>query len=421
MDKDNLFKVLFEQQKDFRRISNLVNRDSVKKVRDLIKLKMPLIITGVRRCGKSSLLKLISEDLKLNENDFLYLNFNDERFVNFEISNFQDILDYLIKEKYIKNCYLFFDEIQEVQGWEKWINRIKGSFKIIITGSNSKLLSSEISSILTGRSLSLSLFPFSFSEYLNFKKVDIKKYKLDREIELKIKQEFENYFEIGGFPKMILERNRILLMELYENILYRDIISRFKGNLIKSIKEISLYLQSNVSSDISLRTLSKISGIKNLETLKNILNSFEQSFLFFFTNKFNYSVKKQIQNPKKIYCIDNGLSNVLGFKFSKDSGNLLENLVAIELKRRGKETFYFQKKGECDFVLREGAKIKEVIQVCYKLTEKNKDREIKGLLEAMDEFKLKEGLILTYDDEKGFNVGGKKIKVLPVWKWLLGS
>ena len=283
------------------------------------------------------------------------------------------------------------------------------------------MLSSEISSILTGRSLSLSLFPFSFSEYLNFKKVDIKKYKLDREIELKIKQEFENYFEIGGFPKMILERNRILLMELYENILYRDIISRFKGNLIKSIKEISLYLQSNVSSDISLRTLSKISGIKNLETLKNILNSFEQSFLFFFTNKFNYSVKKQIQNPKKIYCIDNGLSNVLGFKFSKDSGNLLENLVAIELKRRGKETFYFQKKGECDFVLREGAKIKEVIQVCYKLTEKNKDREIKGLLEAMDEFKLKEGLILTYDDEKGFKVRGKKIKVLPVWKWLLGS
>ncbi len=419
MKKENLYELLYDQQKDFEGMIGLVERDLIKELKSLIKLNMPLIITGVRRCGKSSLLRLVKDNFHLKEKNFLYINFNDERFINFNVSNFQDILDYLLENNYSKNCFLFIDEIQEVENWEKWIDRIKSKFNIFITGSNSKLLSTEISTILTGRSINLSLFPFSFLEFLKFNKIESKNYKLDKNVQKVIKKNFKNYFENGGFPKMIKDKNKIILKEIYENIIYRDIVNRFNKNLIKPIKEISVYLQSNIATDLSLRTLSKISGIKNLTTLKNILEAFESSFLFFSTNKFDYSVRKQIQNPKKIYSIDNGFSFNLGFKFSDDSGNFLENLVAIELKRKNKDIYYFRGKNECDFVLREGRNIIEAIQVCYELNEKNKNREVKGLVETMEKFDLKQGLILTYDQEEEFAIENKKIIVKPVWKWLL--
>ncbi|MBT4377100.1 ATP-binding protein [archaeon] len=419
MKKEELYELLYGQQKDFEEINDLVDRSLIKDLKNLVKLQMPIIITGVRRCGKSSLLSLVKDNLHLKEKEFLYINFNDERFVGFEVSNFQDILNYIVENDYSKNCFLFIDEIQEVNNWEKWVDRIKSKFNIFITGSNSKLLSTEISTVLTGRSINISLYPFSFLEFLIFNKVELKNYKLDKNIQRIIKKNFKDYFENGGFPKMVKDKNRIILKEIYENIIYRDIVNRFNKNLIKPIKEISVYLQSNIATDLSLRTLSKISGIKNLATLKNILEAFESSFLFFSTNKFDYSVKKQIQNPKKIYSIDNGFSFNLGFKFSEDLGNFLENLVAIELKRREKDIFYHRKKNECDFVVREGKSILEAIQVCYRLNKENRGREINGLLDAMNKFKLKKGLILTYDDEEEIVTEGKKIIVKPVWKWLL--
>jgi uncharacterized protein len=170
---------------------------------------------------------------------------------------------------------------------------------------------------------------------------------------------------------------------------------------------------------MSLRSLSKMVEIKNLATLKQIMNSFEQAFLYFSTNKFDYSIKKQILNPKKTYCIDNGFATTMGFRFSKDKGNFLENLAAIELKRRNKEIYYFREKNECDFVIKEKLKIKGAIQVCYDLNDNNKKREIKGLLNALNKFKLKKGLILTYDQEDIINKDNKTIIVEPVWKWLL--
>ena len=332
MKKSLLFQVLYEQQKDFLDITNLIRRDKVSEVISHLKLKMPLIITGLRRCGKSSLLRLIKDDLNLKEKEFLYINFNDERLISFENENFQDILDYLGENDYNKKIYLFLDEIQEVEDWEKWIDRIKEKFSIIITGSNSQMLSSEISSILTGRSININLFPFSFEEYLNYKKIVIKDINLDKNLQNKIKRYFNEFLLNGGMPKMILNNEKIILRELYENIIYRDIIRRFNPNLTKPIKEISTYLLSNVSSDISLRTLSKVSGIKNLGVLGEILSSFEKAFLFFTINKFDYSIKKQIQNPRKIYSIDLGFPNNLGFKFSENEGNILENFVAISLK-----------------------------------------------------------------------------------------
>ena len=419
MRREEISFVLFDQQKNFDEEKPTVKRELVGKALELIPLGLPLVVTGVRRCGKSFLLKIIKDELKLKNKEYFYINFNDDRFTDFLIEDFQKIIDFLNEQKYSEKCFFFIDEIQEVDGWEKWIDRIKENYPIIITGSNSKLLSSEISSILTGRSLNLLLTPFNFKEFLHAKKIDSGNWKLDLKKQAMIRAEFNDYLEYGGFPKRVLTGQNIIIKELYEQILYRDIVERFGKNKVKSIKEISNYLLSNPSSLVSLRQMSIMAGIKNLGTIKSILDAFESSFLFSFVNKFDFSIKKQTQNPRKVYCIDNGFCVVLGFRMSEDKGKLLENLVAIELKRKEKEVFYYADKNECDFVIRKSNVITEAIQVCYNLTVENKDREINGLLEAMKKFKLDEGLILTYNQTDEFNIEGKKIKVIPVWKWLL--
>ncbi|MEK6935494.1 MAG: ATP-binding protein [Nanoarchaeota archaeon] len=419
MDREKLYYVLFEQQKELNDETIFVSRTLTKKVLSFTHLKLPIIITGVRRSGKSTLLHIVKNNLKLKEKEFLYINFNDERLVNFEIEDFQKILDFLNEQNYKENCPLFLDEIQETIGWEKWIDRIKEKHLIFITGSNSKLLSKEISSILTGRSISISLYPFSFKEFLDAKKIKIENWKLDLKVQSSLRKEFLDFLFSGGIPKVIVENDKRLIKENYENILYRDIIKRFNKNLEKPIKEISVYLLSNVSNELSTRSLSKTIQIKNLSTVKSILETFENAFLFFFINKFDFSIKKQIQNPRKIYCVDNGFVTEIGFKFSENKGRLLENLVFTELKRNGNEIYYFSEKGECDFVIREGAKVSKAIQVCYDLNEENREREINGLIEALNKFKLKEGLILTYDKDDEFKIENKKIKVMPIWKWIL--
>jgi len=418
MERQDIYSILFTQQKDFEDEKPNVKRELTKKIISIKSLEMPIIITGVRRCGKSFLLKLIQEELNLEEKEYLYINFNDERFVNFAIEDFQKIIDFMNEQGYKERCVLFIDEIQEVVGWEKWIDRIRTKYPIFITGSNSKLLSKEISTTLTGRSINLGLTPFNFREFLEARKMDIKNWKIDLKKQSTLRNEFKLYLQIGGMPKRVISGQDIIIKELYENILYRDIIERF-GKLSKQIKEISVSLLSNPSSLISLRAVSKMTNIKNISTIKSILDSFENSFLFFFITKFGYSIKSQIQNPRKVYCIDNGFLVNLGFRMSEDKGKLLENLVAIELKRRGEEVFYYSGVGECDFILRKGNKIISTIQVCHELNEENKKREINGQVEVLDKFKLKEGLILTRDQEDEFKIGNKKIKVLPVWKWLL--
>jgi len=421
MNRENLYYVLFEQQKYIEENGEFIDRELTEKALSFLHLKLPIVITGVRRSGKSTLLHIIKNQLKLKEREYLYINFNDERLTNFSIEDFQKILDFLNERGYKKNCYLFLDEIQEATGWEKWIDRIKEKHPIFITGSNSKLLSKEIATILTGRSINISLYPFSFREFLNAKKIKIKDWRLDLKIQSQLRKEFSEFMSSGGIPKIIIDKDRRLLQENYENILYRDIIKRFNQNLEKSIKEISIYLLSNVSNELSIRSLSKIIQVKNLSTLKSILDAFEKAFVFFFINKFDFSIKKQIQNPRKIYCIDNGFITEASFRFSEDRGRILENLVFIELKRKEGDIYYFSKKKECDFLIRKGTKIEKAVQVCFELTKENREREIAGLDEAMDKFKLKEGLILTNDQEEEEKINGKKIKIIPVWKWLLSG
>ena len=419
MRKEDLFFVLFAQQKQFEEEKPTIQREITERALGFIKLNLPLIITGVRRCGKSYLLKIIKNELKLREKDYLYINFNDDRLTTFEPEDFQKIIDFLHEQRYNEKCFLFIDEIQEADRWEKWIDRIKEDYYIVITGSNSKLLSSEISTILTGRSLSLWLTPLSFREFLAARAISMENWKVDSKRQSLARAEFRNYLEQGGFPRRVLTGQDIILKELYEQILYRDIADRFGKNLTKVIKEISIYLLSNPSSLVSVRQVSAMTDVKNLGTVKSILDVFESAFLFFFINKFDTSVKKQIQNPRKVYCIDTGFFTALGFRMSEDKGKLLENAIAIELKRQGKDIFYYSDKNECDFVIRRGGSIVEAIQVCYTITKESKEREINGLLEAMERFKIKEGNILTYDHEEKIKIKMKRIRFTPVWKWLL--
>jgi len=419
MEREKLYQILFDQQKEFQEQSEIIARDAEVQAIRLLKTKIPLMITGVRRCGKSTLLKLIKNHLKLRNTEVLYINFNDERLVNFSTVDFQKILDYMQENKYPKNSLVLLDEIQETTNWEKWVDRIKDKHQLIITGSNSKLLNSELSTILTGRTLSIRLYPFSFKEYLVAKNIMIDSWKLDTEIQTTIRNELKEYLEIGGFPKRVLTNENSVLVELYENILYKDILSRFGNKQTKNIKEIMQYILSNTSKQVSTRTLSEISKIKNLATIKKILDTLEEAFLIFTLTKYDYSIKKQIQNPKKVYCIDNGIITTNGFRFSENRGQLLENAIFLELKRKGKEIYYHNEKSECDFVIREGIKITQAIQVCYNLNDENKDREIKGLIAAMEKFKLKEGLIITFDQEDSFIKDKNKIRVIPAWKWML--
>src|SRR3989344_2913787 len=401
MKREDIYYVLFEQQKDFLKDRDFFERELKNKVLSLLNLKLPIIITGVRRSGKSTLLYIIKKDLKLKEKKFLYINFNDERLSQFSVEDFQKIMDFIQEQEYKENCFLFIDEIQEVDKWEKWIDRIKENHQIIITGSNSKLLSKEISTILTGRSINVSLYPFSFTELLEAKKVHTKNWEVDLNVQSKIRKEFSEYIISGGLPKRIIENDDIILQENYENILYRDIIKRFNINLEKPIKEISLYLLSNISKELSLRSLSKTIEIKNISTVKSILDTFEKAFVLFFINKFDFSIKKQIKNPKKVYCVDNGFITKGGFKFSENKGKLLENIVFIKLKNKyNNEIYYFSDKNECDFIVRVDSKIEKAIQVCYDLNDENKEREINGLINAMEKFNLKSGLILTLDKDE---------------------
>lgn len=420
MDRLKIYQVLFEQQKEFlENYNNLIDREVESEIIKALKTKMPLIIIGVRRCGKSSLLKLLRNKLNLKEKEFLYINFNDERLTQFEIEDFQKIIEYMQEQEYKKDATLFIDEIQETLGWEKWIDRIKEKYTVFITGSNSKLLSSEIATILTGRSITIREYPFSFKEFLNAKKIDAESSHINTTKQSSIRSAFKEYLEFGGFPGYVMTGQKIILSELYENILYKDILSRFNSRQYKGIKEMLQHILSNISKPISTRTLSGISGIKNPGTIKKILDALEMSFLISTIQKFDYSIKKQLQSQRKIYCIDNGLVAMKGFKMSEDNGKLLENIVFIELKRRGKEIYYYNETNECDFVIKEGTKIIEAIQSCYYLDTSNKDREIKGLMQAMEKFSLKEGTIITNEQEETITIEKKKISIIPAWKWII--
>ena len=362
-----------------------------------------LIISGVRRCGKSTFLnQLIKKQKKA-----YYLNLEDPRLDGFDLADFNKT-EIILKEIYGEGGAYFFDEIQNVPKWEKFIRYlIDKKEKVVITGSNASLLSRELGTKLTGRYIQIEMFPFSFKEFLEMKKIGGSL------------ESFKDYFYKGGFPEFLKKENPVILHSLLSDIIMKDIAVRFNIKNTGTLNKIAIFLISNVGKEFSYNSIKNMFDIKSVQSVIDYISFFEDAYLTFNVPRFSYSFKKQQVSPKKAYSIDNGFSNNNSASFSKDNGKMLENLVFLALRRKYKEILYFQEKRECDFVIKEKEKITKAIQVCFDFNEETKNREISGLLEALKEFKLKHGLILTYNQEDEFKIDSHIVRVMPVWKWLL--
>jgi len=418
MNKERLKEIMFDQKDVFNSRKHLIHRDIG--LEKYIKTSQVVIVSGIRRCGKSSLLFLIKQKMNLNESEYCYFNFDDERIIA-DISILEDIYN-LHVEVYGKEPVLFMDEIQNIGNWEKFVNRMfEQGIKIFVTGSNARLLSSEISTSLTGRNKLIELYPFSFSEYLRFIGNHNDLDRLTPKSKALLLKDFNNYIETGGFPMVVKENDTELINAYFQDILYRDIISRYRLTQVNEIKQIGLYFASNVGKRFSYSTLQEISGIKSLSSIKNYLSYYEQSYLYFYLKKFDYSVKKQVMNPKKVYTIDQAVAHRLGFNFSENRGRILENIVYLELRRRGKEVYFHSGKKECDFLVKEGLSVVEAIQVAWQVDATNAQREFQGLEEAMFMYNLKKGRLLTLNIDDSIIPNLMGIEVSLVWQWLLGK
>lgn len=413
MEQSKLQEIILDQYNVFQKKDSGLERLIDNK--NYIKSARIIVISGVRRSGKSTLLKQISIKLK----NFFYINFDDERLINFTVEDFNDLLILWNKNYHSKN--IFIDEIQNIIGWERFVRRIHDEgYKLFITGSNAKLLSSELGTHLTGRYEKIELYPFSFKEMITYHRLPIKKINSSEE-KSKIFKLFDQYVTFGGFPEYIKYnyKEQDYLKRIYEDIVYRDIIARFGIKEIKSFRELSNYLLTNISKQVSYNSLKNIIGIKTTMTVRSFVSYLEESYLLFEIYKYDYSLKKQYVSDKKIYCIDTGLRNNVSFHFSEDRGRLLENIVFLELKRCGEELFFYKNKNECDFLIQRGNKIVEAVQVTEKISKTDEKREIEGLMEAMNHFGIKTGLILTEYESKKIIVDNKIIMIMPVWQWLI--
>jgi len=401
--KEILTEVIKSQKEWINSIDKGIIREKLHEIS--LKKSFVIVISGIRRCGKSTFLNQILETQK----SFYYLNLEDPRLEGFELKDFTRA-DEIFQELYGSQGIYFFDEIQNIKEWEKFIRFLADrKTEIVITGSNASLLSRELGTKLTGRHINYELFPFSYREFLNFTK------------QKPNEKSYSDYFYKGGFPEFLKENDITVLQELLKDVLMRDIVNRFGIKNTAILRKLAIYLLSNTGKEFSYNSLRKILEVKSVQSVIDYVSYLEDSYLIFTIPKFSYSYKEQQVNPKKIYSVDNGISHANSVSFSKDKGKMLENNVFLNLRKKYREIFYYQRNKECDFVIKDREKIVQAIQVCYKFSDENQDREIKGLIEAMKEFNLKEGLILTYDQEDKLELGGKKINIIPVWKWLLNG
>ena len=403
----------------------------VNKIKELSKAKEISVITGIRRCGKSTSLLQFCKDLinsGVKKEDILIINFEDPRLRNLNLDLLNKMYEiYLTELSPSSKHYVILDEIQIIDGWEKFARFLHENKKIsvFVTGSSSKLLSSEYSTVLAGRHLDLEIKPLSFREYLFFKKIGVKNALDISQKRHEIKRAFGDYLKEGGFPKVTLannEKDKKSLLEVYfRDIIIKDIVERYNIKEINKLNELTKYYLANVSTLQSFNNIKNVLKL-NLDTVERFSYYLSSVFLLNFMKKFSYSEKEQILNPKKVYCADNGLRNSVAFVFSEDYGRLAENIVFNELNKKDVELYYWksQKQEEVDFLVKKKQKIIKAIQVCWNIEKQGtREREVRILVKACKELKLKEGLILTEDVSLSEAIEGIKISFQPIWRWLL--
>jgi len=382
---------------------------------DLIK-----VITGPRRAGKS-----VFAILLLKDKNFAYLNFDDENLLNIE--NTDEIVKGIF-EVYSEPEFILFDEIQNLKNWELFVNKLqRRGYNLILTGSNARLLSRELATALTGRHIPIEIFPFNFQEFLKTKNFTWKEEALPEE-KGKILNYLDIYLKNGGFPEVAVKNleAKTYLDTLFDAVLLKDVVKRYRVRFSQKIYDLALYLISNFSNEFSFTKLKNILDFRSVTTVQNYLRYLEEAYLVFSLDRFSFKKKEQIKTPKKVYLVDNGFILAKSFQFSENVGKLMENLVFSELLKRGykpNETLFYYKtrnQKEIDFVLKEGRKIKSLIQVCYSTGLQTK-REISALIEGAQELDCQDLNIITWDEEGEEKIKNQTIKFISLWKWLLNK
>lgn len=401
----NILDIVFQQQKEKDDLSakDYIERDGIESARKSLNTDIIKVITGPRRSGKS-----VFGFQLLKGREFFYLNFDDENLL--KVKDYDEFIK-ANTEIYKNNKNIFFDEIQNLEHWEFFVNKLhRRGYNLILTGSNSRLLSGELASNLTGRYLTHTVLPFSFREFLRAKK------------EAGVRE----YFQIGGFPEVVINNidAHSYLQILFQSVLLKDIVKRYKLRSSQQLYDLSFYLINNIGVETSFNRIKEMLSLRSVYTVQKYVNYLLETYFFFVLNRFSFKVKEQIKSPKKIYLVDNGIIKTESVSLSPNAGRLLENLVFVELVRRGKKpnldlfSYLTRNRREVDFVIKKGIEVYQLIQVCYALDAGNKKREIKALIEASSEFKCDDLLIITFDQEETLRIENKKIEVVPLVKWL---
>jgi hypothetical protein len=418
--QDQIKSMLLEQFDSFWKRATGIPRDRLADVEQAAGLPHAVIVSGLRRVGKSTLLAQMAH--KLGKDAFYYLNFEDDRFIGFQAEDADNLYQSLV-ELFGERKVFVVDEVQNVTGWEHFVRRfMEMGFKFYITGSNASLLSRELGTRLTGRYVPIELFPFSFREFLEFRgqpAPDLQR--MTTAGKGALKAALGAYLQMGGVPDALKYPELPLLRTLYDDVLYRDIATRYHLDAVTALKELAFYLMSNPACLVSFNKLKEQFHLGSVNTIKSYIDYMENSWLVFTLNLYAFSVKRQQIAPKKIYCIDSGLSNAVGFGFSPNAGKLLENLVFLALRRQSREIFYYTTPGgfEVDFYLPEK---QQLVQVAHSLAAPaTRERELRALADAIQSVKVKKALILSDANENGLEVNGVPVEVLSTAEWLLAQ
>ncbi len=398
-----------------------VEREGTERIRSFLDKSLIKAVTGPRRAGKTFFSFQI-----LRGRRFGYVNFDDEFLAR--TGDLNQVVK-LAHRVYGDFDFLFFDEVQNVEGWELFLNRLqRQGYNLIITGSNSKLLGSELASHLTGRYVETTILPFSFREFLKAKGFEVEKeYLALKDYQGRVMNLLSEYLDAGGFPEVVVKNLdfKPYVESLFNAVVLKDVVGRYKIRFASSMYELARYLVSNFSSLVSFRRLNNMLGFRSIHTVINYTRYLEETFLVFSLNNFSLKVSEQIRSPRKVYVIDNSIISTLSFRFIESKGKLMENLVAVELLRKklqeGFEIFYLKiNNNEVDFVLKEDFQVKQLIQVTYASSRNDiEKREVRALLKASEQLKCKNLLIITWDYEDEFEIDNKTIRCIPLWKWLL--
>ena len=379
------------------------------------------VVIGPRRAGKSVFaMQMLTSATGA---DFAYINFDDERLM--QPLDLDELLKSMI-QVYGDTRTIFFDEIQNVTGWELFVNRLqRRGYNIVLTGSNAHLLSRELSTHLTGRYREFRLLPFSFTEFLTARSFAVDETLAAPERQGLVLKQLDDFLRIGGFPEVVVRGTEPAgyLTALFDGILFKDVVKRYGVRYSAKLHDVGRWLIGNVAREYTCTSLKNALAFRSVHTVENYVSYLVEAFLFMSVTRYSPKVKVRLSAPRKIYAYDTGMVNAVRFRTGSDTGRLLENLVAVEWFRRGDEFFSFKTTSgkEVDFVVRSTSGEFQLFQVCYDLSDaKTRKRELVALAKAAEELGLAAGTVLTWDEEGEEMIGRCRIHLVPVWKWLVG-